>query len=377
MTSGPLEGLRVVELAGLGPAPFAAMLFADLGADVTRVEKPGPGGFDTGDTDLLNRGKHSIVVDVKTSQGREIVLALAGRSDVLIEGYRPGVAERLGVGPQQCSERNPGLVYGRMTGWGQTGPLSDRAGHDIDYVALSGVLGAIGPREHPVPPLNLLGDFGGGGLLLAFGVLAALQERERSGLGQVVDAAMVEGAALLATSHFGFVADGWWQPKRESNLLDGGAPFYSTYQTADDEHVAVGALEPQFFAELIERLEVDFPLEDQYDRSKWPHLRRILGEEFAKKSRTEWESVFEGSDACVAPVLSLQEAPTHGHNRERGVFITVDGTVQPSPAPRFSRTPSATPGAPSQRGDRTDAVLADLGYSPEEISKLRATGSVA
>ena len=352
------------------------MLFADLGAEVIRVEKPGPGGFDTGDTDLLNRGKQSIVVDVKKSEGLEVVLLLADRSDVLIEGFRPGVAERLGVGPEVCSERNPALVYGRMTGWGQTGPLSQRAGHDIDYIALSGVLGAIGPREHPVPPLNLVGDFGGGGLLLAFGVLAALKERERSGRGQVVDAAMVDGAALLATSHFGFLADGWWQPRREVNLLDGGAPFYAVYPTADDSHIAVGALEPQFFAQLIERLDLDFPVADQYDRSRWSDLRRMLRDEFAKRSRAEWESVFEGSDACVTPVLNLEEAPAHMHNQERRVFVEVDGVVQPAPAPRFSRTPSASPRTPSQRGDHTDPVLGELGYSPAEISKLRATGSV-
>ena len=376
-SGGPLSGVGVVELAGLGPAPFAAMLLADMGADVIRVDRLHSGGFDIGNTDLLNRGKRSMVVDLKTPAGRRIILELAERSDVLIEGYRPGVAERLGVGPEDCMTRNPGLVYGRMTGWGQTGPLSDRAGHDIDYIAVSGVLGAIGASERPIPPLNLVGDFGGGGLLLAFGVMAALHERAASGQGQVVDTAMVEGSALLATSHFGFVADGWWDTKRESNLLDGGAPFYTTYRTADDEHMAVGALEPKFFAELIRVLEVDFPAESQYDRSLWPTLHLLLVEKFASRTRREWESLFAGTDACVAPVLSLAEAPAHEHNRARGVFVEVDGVLQPAPAPRFSRTPTGHPGSPSQMGAQTDDVLAELGYSPDEISKLRETGSVA
>ena len=354
------------------------MVLADLGADVIRVDRVdgGPPMVKPA-TDVLNRGKESIAVDLRSTDGVEIVLRLVESSDVLIEGFRPGVAERLGLGPDVCMARNPALVFGRMTGWGQTGPLADRAGHDINYIALSGALGSIGPAERPIVPLNLVGDFGGGGLLLAVGVLAACLEARTSGVGQVVDAAMVDGSALLMASHHGYLADGWWSPDRERNLLDGAAPFYTTYRTSDGEHMAVGALEPQFYAALLEGLELDpAELPQQHDRSGWPVLREVFSERFATRTRAEWTARFGGTDACVAPVLSMIEARDHPHNRERGTFIDT-GVVQPAPAPRFSRTPTATPGNPSEPGSGTDRVLTSLGYSPDEIGMLRAARTIA
>ncbi len=372
-----LSGIRVVELAGLGPAPFACMLLSDLGADVIRVDRR-PGKPASGITTPLDRGRRSIVVDLKNPQGVEVVLSLAATADVLIEPFRPGVAERLGIGPVEVMRRNERLVYGRMTGWGQEGPLATTAGHDINYIALSGVLGAIGRRgEAPVPPLNLIGDFGGGGMLIAFGVLAALLERATSGRGQVVDAAMVDGSATLMAVIFGMWGQGTWLDERGTNVLDGGAPFYDTYLTADNEYLAVGALEPQFYAEVLRGLGLDgADLPGQYERSRWPELRALFAAEFRRRSRADWMRHFEGSDACVTPVLSMSEAVAHPHNVSREVFCTVDGIDQPVPVPRFSRTPSPTPTSPPRIGAHTEEVLAGAGYSTAEIESLAAAGVV-
>ncbi|MGH8945278.1 MAG: CaiB/BaiF CoA transferase family protein [Acidimicrobiia bacterium] len=378
---GPLIGVTVVEMAGLGPTPFCGMMLADLGADVIRVDRLGAvveGHTSSTRHDLHNRGKRSIGVDLKNEAGVEVVIDLAGAADALIEGFRPGVMERLGVGPARCLAANPALVYGRMTGFGQEGPYSAMAGHDIDYIALSGALHAIGPEEAPVPPLNLVGDFGGGGIVLAVGVLAALLHARASGVGQVVDAAMIDGSALLTTSHHGHLAEGWWHDRRQANLLDGGAPFYSVYRTAEGGHVAVGALEPQFFADLLEGLSLaPESLPDQGDREGWGEMRRVFAERFATETRDHWAERFAGSDACVAPVLSLDEAPQHPHNRARGTFVTVDGVTQPGPAPRFSETASALRSGPVAPGAHTDQVLDALGYSREEIVRLRRSGAVA
>lgn len=379
--SGPLGSLRVVELAGLGPAPFCGMLLADLGADVIRIDRQGSVNdwlVSSPSNDVMNRGKRSIAIDLKAREGVELALELVASADALLEGYRPGVTERLGLGPAQCLARNQRLVYGRMTGWGQAGPYSSMAGHDIDYIALSGVLGSIGIKERPVPPLNLVGDFGGGGMLLAMGVLAAVIAARESGEGQVVDAAMVDGSALLMASHHGFVADGWWSEERESNLLDGAAPFYTTYETSDGHHMAVGALEPQFYAALLEGLGLeDDDLPPQMDRDGWPRLREAFAGVFRRRSREEWEQQFAGTDACVAPVLGMREAPSHPHNRERSSFMTIGGVTQPAPAPRFSGTPADTPSSPVRPGENTLDVLTELGISPERIGRLRESGVVA
>lgn len=377
--SGPLDGVRVVELAGLGPAPFAGMMLADLGAEVTIVAPPADRGarLISPSTDLHNRGKRSILVDLKHEEGAEVVLRLCERSEVLIEGFRPGVAERLGVGPDRCLDRRPSLIYGRMTGYGPGGPWSSMAGHDIDYIALSGVLHAVGPPERPVPPLNLVGDFGGGGMLLAIGVLAALTHARATGEGQVVEAAMVDGSALLTASHHGYMAEGWWQDRREANLLDGGAPFYTTYETADGRHVAVGALEPGFFARLVEGLDLDPErIPSQTDRDRWPMMREIFAARFREKTRDEWAEHFAGTDACVAPVMSMSEAADHPHNVARSTFVTVDGVTQPGPAPRFAVTSPRISSGPPVPGEHTDAVLADLGYTRSEIGTLRESGAI-
>ncbi len=379
--AGPLDGLRVIELAGLGPAPFCGMLLADLGAEVIRVDRIGSVSdwlVSSPRHDLHNRGKRSISIDLKRPEAAEVLLDLVTVSNVLIEGYRPGVTERLGVGPAECLARNTALIYGRMTGWGQEGPQSSMAGHDIDYIALSGVLGSIGTRDRPIPPLNLAADFGGGGMLLALGILAALYSASRTGLGQVVDAAMIDGSALLMTSHHGYRADGWWFAERESNLLDGGAPFYTTYETSDGERMAVGALEPQFYEELLERLDLDpAELPAQMDRNGWPRIGQALAQRFRQRTRDEWTEHFVGTDACVAPVLSMAEAPGHHHNLERKTFIDVAGVTQPAPAPRFSRTPTGAPSEPPAAGSHTDAVLAELGYSAGKVGMLRGSGAVA
>lgn len=376
--AGPLHGVVVTELAGLGPAPFAGMVLSDLGARVIKIDRSGPGGlFAPSSNDVLNRGRQSIAVDLKNPDGVDVVLRCVAVSEALIEGFRPGVTERLGVGPADCLARNPALVYGRMTGWGQDGPMAPMAGHDIDYIALSGALHAIGPADRPIPPLNLVGDFGGGGMLLALGVLAGIVHARDTGVGQVVDAAMVDGSALLTASHHGFMADGWWKTNRESNLLDGAAPFYTTYRTSDGEHVAVGALEPQFFTALLEGLGLSLDeVGPQNDRDGWPEMRKLFADRFASKTRDEWATHFDGTDACVAPVLSLAEAPHAEHNAARESFVDVDGLVQPAPAPRFSATPPDVPGRPPSPGDHTADVLGFLGYSRDEIGKLRGSRAV-
>ena len=377
--TGPLQGVVVTELAGLGPAPFCGMVLADLGAKVIRVDRPRGAGVPIGSagSDVMNRGKQSVSVDLKSPEGAGVVLRLVEGSDALIEGFRPGVAERLGVGPAECLARNPSVVYGRMTGWGQTGPMAAMAGHDIDYIALSGALHSIGPPERPIPPLNLVGDFGGGGMLLALGLLAAIVHARSSGEGQVVDAAMVDGSALLMASHHGFLADGWWAPERASNLLDGAAPFYTTYETSDGGHVAVGALEPRFFAALVDGLGLS--AEDvgaQNDRERWPEVRALFAARFKTRTRDEWAAHFDRTDACVAPVLSMSEAPDHPHNADRGGFIEVEGVCQPAPAPRFSKTSAGVERGPPAPGADTDTVLSAAGFSDEEIGRLRESGAI-
>ncbi|WP_251015521.1 CaiB/BaiF CoA-transferase family protein [Streptomyces sp. ISL-99] len=361
--NGPLSGVRVVELAGIGPGPFAAMLLADLGADVVRVDRPGGAGLGIDPAyDLTNRNKRSVIVDLKSADGPAQVLDLVERADVLIEGYRPGVAERLGVGPDACLARNPRLVYGRMTGWGQEGPLAQRAGHDIAYIALTGTLGMFGrPDEPPTVPANLVGDYAGGSLYLVIGVLAALQHaRTEGGTGQVVDAAIVDGAAHLATMIHGMLAAGGWQDRRGSNLLDGGCPFYGTYETSDGQYMAVGALEPQFYAEFTGLLGIgESEADARADMARWGELREVIAARFRTRTRAEWTAVFEGSDACVAPVLSLREAPSHPHLAARSTFITHDGLTQPAPAPRFSATPGAVHSPPARPGADTAEVARD------------------
>jgi alpha-methylacyl-CoA racemase len=359
---GPLHGLRVVELAGIGPGPFAAMLLADLGADVVRVDRAGPGSPLAVDPrfDLLNRGKRSIAVDLKQDRGRELVLALAGKAGAVVEGFRPGVAERLGIGPAAALARNPKLVYGRMTGWGQDGPLAGSAGHDITYLAVTGALHVIGRAGGPPQvPANLLGDFAGGSLYLVVGLLAALREAERTGRGQVVDAAVTDGAAHLTTLLYGLSAAGRWRDERGVNVLDTGAPFYDVYPAADGRHLAVGALEPQFYAEFIRLLAPGDDLPAQHDRANWPRLRARIAAAFATRTQREWAQVFEGTEACVAPVLSLAEAANHPHLAARGTFERPGGVVQPAAAPRFSATPAGAVGPPALPGAHTREVLAD------------------
>jgi alpha-methylacyl-CoA racemase len=376
---GPLDGVRVIEIASLAPAPFGCMILSDLGADVLRVDRTDSCGPNVvARPDPLSRGRRSIGIDLKSADGVGLLLRLAESADVLVEGFRPGVAERLGFGPQVCAARNPRLVFARMTGWGQDGPLAATAGHDIDYIAISGALFPVGRAgERPVPPVNFLGDFGGGGMLLALGVLAALVERARSGLGQVVDAAMVDGSALLTSFLYGLRAAGGWQDARGVNLLDGGAPFYDTYETADGLHVGVGALEPKFYAELLAGLGLaDAGLPGQHDRAGWPVLRERFAAMFLTRTRDEWAEVFAGTDACVAPVLGPAEAPGHPHALARDAFIEVGGLVQPAPAPRFSRSAAGRPAAPPRPGADTDAVLGELGISGAEIAALRSRGIV-
>lgn len=360
--TGPLAGVRVVELAGIGPGPFAAMVLADLGADVVRVDRPGgPGlGIDPA-RDLTNRNKRSVLVDLKADVGPATVLDLVERADILIEGYRPGVAERLGVGPDDCLARNPRLVYGRMTGWGQDGPLAAAAGHDIGYIAITGALGMIGPDPEgpPTVPANLVGDYAGGSLYLVIGVLAALQHARAHGEGQVVDAAIVDGTAHLTTMIHGMLAAGGWQDRRGVNLLDGGCPFYGVYETSDGGHMAVGALEERFYAEFVRLLGVEDVAPARRDLARWPELREAVAGRFRSRTREEWTAVFDGSDACVAPVLSLREAPAHPHLAARATFTERDGIAQPAPAPRFSVTPGTLRTGPALPGADTAAVARD------------------
>ena len=379
--NGPLQGLRVIELAGIGPAPLACMLLADLGADVVRVDRLEPSGLGLAIEprhDVNARGRRSVALDLKHEAGREALKRLLIPADVLVEGFRPGVMEKLGLGPEPCLALNPRLVYGRMTGFGQSGPLAQSAGHDLNYIALTGVLDAIGPAGGaPVPPLNLVGDYGGGALYLAFGVLAALFERQRSGLGQVVDAAMVDGAASLASVFFGLQAAGNWGAPRGENLLDGGAPFYATYETADARHISLAALEPKFFAQLVAALGLDERyLKHQYDRKLWPELRQAMAAAVRRHSRDEWCRRLEGSDACFAPVLSFEEAPAHAHAVARQAFVAVDGVVQPAPAPRFGRTPAGPPRRAPQVGEHTLDVLQQAGFSAADVQALVRQGVV-
>ena len=379
---GPLTGTRVVEVAGIGPGPFCAMVLADLGADVIRVDRPsrhGPGDPDTPPADLLNRGRRSVAVDLKDPAGIEVVLELVASADALIEGFRPGVMERLGLGPDVCRERNPRLVYGRMTGWGQDGPYASMAGHDINYIALSGVLAHLGRAgEAPTPPINLVGDFGGGGMLLALGICAALVEAGRSGEGQVVDAAMTDGSALLMTMMHSFRAMGIWDDERGTNMLDTGAHFYDTYECADGRYVSIGSIEPQFYAELLRLTGLegeDLPW--QQDRTHWPELKARLAEVFRGRTRDEWCEVMEGTDVCFAPVLTMEEAAQHPHNVARGTFTEVAGISQPAPAPRFSRTPGEILRPPPHAGQHSDEVLAEIGCDEARRAALREAGTIS
>ena len=360
---GPLAGYRIIELAGIGPGPFCGMMLSDMGAEVIRVdrytENPQPS------KDVLARNRRSIAVDLKQPEGVETVLKLVETADALFEGFRPGVTERLGLGPDDCLARNPKLVYGRMTGWGQEGPMAQAAGHDINYIALCGALYSIGRAgERPVPPLNLVGDFGGGGMLLAYGIVCALLEAQKSGQGQVVDAAMIDGAASLMSMFFTMSASGAFTDQRGSNLLDGGAHFYDTYETSDGQYVSLGSIEPQFYALLVEKAGLDPErFKPQMDQSQWPALKAELARVFKTKTRDEWCAIMEGTDVCFAPVLSLLEAPAHPHNVARNGFLTVDGVVQPAPAPRFSRTAPEVKHGPVPAGSDSRAVLADAGFS--------------
>jgi alpha-methylacyl-CoA racemase len=378
---GPLHGYKVIELAGIGPGPFCAMVLADLGAEVVRIDRhknAGLGDPDTPPADVLNRGRRSVAVDLKHPDGIETVLALVEQADALIEGFRPGVMERLGLGPDVCMARRPSLVYGRITGWGQDGPYSHTAGHDINYIALAGALEPIGRRGGPpTVPLNLVGDFGGGGMLMALGICAGLLETAKSGQGQVVDAAMVDGAALLMTMFHAFRAMGMQDPERGTNMLDSGAHFYDVYETSDGKYVSIGSIEPQFYAELLQRTGLDGEdLPWQHDKAQWPVLKERLTAIFRTRTRDEWCEAMEGSDVCFAPVLSLAEAPEHPHNVHRGTFTEIAGVVQPSPAPRFSRTSPEISGPPAHAGQHTDEVLAEWGLDAERIAKLREAGAI-
>jgi len=375
---GPLNDVRVVEFAGIGPGPFAGMLLADLGAEVVRIDRPGQEDLLGLPYDVLARGKRSLQLDLKTAAGVETALRLVEGADITTEGFRPGVMERLGLGPEACLDRNPRLVYGRVTGWGQDGPLATTAGHDIDYIALSGALNAIGPADGPPsPPLNLVGDFGGGGMLLAVGVLAALVAAARSGQGQVVDAAMVDGAALQMAMVYGMHAAGRWNNQRGANLVDGAAPFYGPYACADARWIAVAPIEQRFHRQFLEVLGLEADaFEPQMDQSQWAARRRMLAEVFLTRTRDEWCATFEGTDACVAPVLDLDEAPAHPHNRARQTFIERDGVLQPAPAPRFSRTGAEIRRPPPEPGEHSRAVLADWGFAPDAIAELEAAGAI-
>jgi alpha-methylacyl-CoA racemase len=380
---GPLSGIRILEFQGIGPGPFCTMMLSDMGAEVVRIERAQNvdlgGLWARSSLDFLARGRRSIGVDLKHSEGIETCLRLIERADAIIEGYRPGVMERLGLGPEVCLERNPRLIYGRMTGWGQDGPLAQVAGHDINYISLAGALAHIGRRgEAPVAPLNLVGDFGGGGMLLAFGIVCALVERDRSGKGQVVDAAMVDGAAALMAIIHGAQQSGWWKEERGTNMLDTGAHFYDVYETKDGKYVSIGSIEPQFYAELIEKLGLDGEdLPGQMDRSQWPAMKERFVDMFKQKTRDEWCGIMEGSDVCFAPVLTMTECRDHPHIKARNTFVEAWGAPQSAPAPRFSRSACEIQGPPPAPGQHTDEVLADYGFAPDEIRKLRDLNAVA
>jgi alpha-methylacyl-CoA racemase len=377
---GPLNGVRIIELQGIGPGPFCGMMLADMGAQIIRIDRSTNVGREASTTDFLARGRQSIGIDLKNPDGVATVLKLVETADALIEGFRPGVTERLGIGPDVCLERNPRIIYGRMTGWGQTGSMASAAGHDINYISLSGALHAIGEKDrNPTPPLNLIGDFGGGGMLLAFGMAAALFEREQSGKGQVVDAAMTDGSALLMNAVFGMMNTGQWKHERGTNLLDGGAHFYGTYQTQDGKHISIGSIEPQFYELLLEKtgLGADSDLPRQMSRDDWPMLKDKLTNIFLGKTRDEWDAIMLGTDICYAPVLTLQEAAAQKHNQERGTFATVDGLIQAAPAPRFSRTEPELSTPATAPGSDSEQVLRDLGLGDDEIKTLLDSGAVA
>jgi alpha-methylacyl-CoA racemase len=375
---GPLTGVKVVEIASLAPAPFGCMILADLGAEVLRVDRLGSHAGITPPAGILDRGRRTVAVDLKSADGVGVVRELAAAADVFVEGFRPGVAERLGIGPDTLLKNNPRLVYGRMTGWGQAGPLAQRAGHDINYIAIAGALELIGRAgERPHAPQNLLGDFAGGGLMLALGVVSALFERARSGRGQVVDAAMVDGAALLTTFLHGMHANGMWEGERGTNALDGAAPFYDTYETADGKYMAVGCVEPQFYAEFLNVLGIAEPgLPFQLDAGAWPELKKLIGDAFGQKTRAEWTSIFADADACVVPVLSPWEAHEHPHNRSREAFVEVGGVLQPAPAPRFSRSATARPVPPDDGGRDMVKTLQAWGFGADDVARLQECGAV-
>ena len=378
---GPLSGYRIIELAGIGPGPMCAMLLSDMGADVLRIDRTADAGLGIAtDTKyaLLNRGRRSVALDLKKPQAIEAVLKLVEKADGLIEGFRPGVTERLGIGPDVCLKRNPRLVYGRMTGWGQEGPMAHAAGHDINYIALSGALHSIGRRgEAPVPPLNLVGDFGGGALYLALGMVAGILETQKSGKGQVVDAAMVDGAASLMTAIYGMHGSGFWNDNRGDNILDTGAHYYDVYETKDGKFVSIGSIETKFYDELLELSGLKREeLARQNDRNAWPAMKQKVAACFKTKTRDEWCKIMEGSDVCFAPVLSMAEAPRHPHNKHRGTFVEEGGVVQPGPAPRFSRTPSKIQRPPARPGEHTEEALRDWGFSASDLDGLRKAAAI-
>jgi alpha-methylacyl-CoA racemase len=378
---GVLSGYKVVEFAGIGPAPMCAMLLSDMGAEVLRIDRAEEAnlGIPTdAKFNVLGRGRRSVALDLKRKEGVEVALKLIAKADALIEGFRPGVMERLGLGPDVCMARNPKLVYGRMTGWGQDGPMALAAGHDINYIALTGALHSIGRRgEAPVPPLNLVGDFGGGGVYLALGVVAALLEAQKSGKGQTIDVAMVDGASSLMAAIYGLRAAGRWTDKRGDNILDTGSHYYNVYETSDGKYVSIGSIEPKFYAELLQLSGLQHEeLPKQNDKSAWPKMNERLTAIFRSKTRDEWCKIMEGSDVCFAPVLDMGEAPKHPHNKQRGTFVEVDGVVQPGPAPRFSRTPSAIQGPPAVAGQHTVAALKDWGFSASELDQLQKAGAI-
>ncbi len=374
---GPLTGIRVVEMAGIGPGPFTAMMLSDLGADVIRVDRLSHKG--TGHrANVLNRGRKSIAVDLKNPRGVETTLRLIEQADVVLEGFRPGVMERLGLGPEECLSVNPRLIFGRMTGWGQTGPLSQTAGHDIKYISIAGALGAMGYADRPpAPPLNLVGDFGGGAMYLLTGILAALVERATSGQGQIIDAAMTDGTASLLSPFFGLMAMNMWTTDRFSNRLDGGAFYYGSYECSDGKYISIGSLEPQFYALLLEKAEITDPeFQEQLDEAAWPAKREKLNQLFKTRTRQQWCDIMEGTDACFAPVLNLKEAPAHPHNIVRKTFVELDGVVQPAPAPQFSRTQGEIQGPAAMAGEHTREVLSAWNFSDQEIGELQATGAI-
>jgi alpha-methylacyl-CoA racemase len=375
MGQGPLSSLKILEFAGIGPGPFCGMLLSDLGADVVRIDRKGGGRGARGD--VTARGRRSVAMDLKSPAAVETCLALMETADAAFEGFRPGVMERLGLGPDVALARNPRLVYGRMTGWGQHGPFAQAAGHDMNYIAISGALSAIGTADKPIPPLNLVGDFGGGALYLAFGLLAAVTHARAMGEGQVVDCAMSDGAASLMAMFYGFKAQGAWSTARRANLLDGGAHFYDTYQCADGKWISIASIEPQFYAQLLQKTGIDDPeFKAQMDRSKWPDLAARLTAVIATRTRAEWCEVMDATDVCFAPVLDLDEAPLHPHNVARQTFVEIDGVVQPAPAPRFSRTPGAVAGPPPAIGAHTRSALEDWGIAAETVRELETAGAI-